>query len=480
MTLPDRRGPLSPQSGPLPPAAHALAARLHAALAGHWPGVDAAAPGEPPPPPPAYRAAPAPPELRPGRAELIVEASDGAALQAALNSDADAVVLDFDDTFAPTRANVTAAYRALPAALASPLPLLARPRALYALADGLTFGGEPARAALCDLAALLTAVPGRVPHLYLPKLDTVAQAQAWAAALRAAEDHLNLEPGTLRVCLQIETWPGLLAADRLLSELRAWAYGLNAGRWDYVFSLVKTLGPAWAGPLPPRGALGMDVGAMRAYAEVLAAVCRARGAQAVGGTAALSPDPQDPAPALAAVQADKAREAAQGFVGAWAGHPDLIGAVRAGLAHPAPGVPAAPVTPARLRALPDPGPLDPAEVADTAELALAVFRAWFAGQGVIVRAGRLEDTATAELARALLGQWVGVEAPLQDGTHLTPDAYLDLRRRLAPDHERASRLLDHLVLSPTPPAYFPREAQRLGLCELGLYGPGRRAPGGSP
>ncbi|MBZ9714998.1 aldolase/citrate lyase/malate synthase family protein [Deinococcus multiflagellatus] len=459
---------------PLPSAAHALAARLHAALAAHWPAVDAAAPATPPSPPPPYRAAPAPPELKAGRAELIVEASDHAALAAALGSDADAVVLDFDDTFAPTPTNVAAAYGALPGALASPGAWLARPRALYARQPGLTFGGIPARAALCDLAALLTALPGRWPHLYLPKLETVAQAQAWALALRTAEAHLGLGPGTLRVCLQIETWPGLLAADRLLFELRDWAYGLNAGRWDYVFSVVKTVGPTWAGPLPPRSGLGMDVDAMRAYAEALVAVCRARGAQAVGGTAALSPDPHDPGPALAAVQADKAREAAQGFVGAWAGRPDLIGAVRAGLALGAPAsspVTPSPVTPARLLALPDPGPLDPAEVEDTAALALAVFRAWFAGQGVVERAGRLEDTATAELARALLGQWVRVQAPLQDGRPLTPGAYLALRRRLCPDLSPEARLLDHLVLSPTPPAYFPHEAQVLGLC-----GPGLRAP----
>nr|WP_232337502.1 aldolase/citrate lyase family protein [Deinococcus arboris] len=445
----------------MPGAARTLAARLHAELAGRWAGLDegeALAPA-----PPDYRAAPVPPDLRPGRAELIVEASDLGALHAALVAGADAVVLDFDDTFSPTRANVAAAYGALPAALAAPVPLLARPRPLYACEPALTWNGQPARAALCDLAALLTARPGRAPHLYLPKLETVAQAEVWADALRLCETHLALKSGTLRVCLQIETWPGLLNADALLHTLRTWAYGLNAGRWDYVFSLVKHVGAGRAGPLPARARLGMDADALEAYAQGLAEVCRRRGAQAVGGTAALAPDPADPAPALSSVRADKAREARQGFVAAWAGLPELLSAVREGLAQPADPASAVSVTPERLLALPDPGPLPLSEVQDTAGLALDVFRAWFEGRGVVLRHGRLEDTATAELARALLWQWVGAQAPLADGSRLRPETYLALRRRLCPDTAPEARLLDHLVLSPTAPAYFPQEAQRLGL-----------------
>ncbi|UBV44974.1 malate synthase A (plasmid) [Deinococcus taeanensis] len=452
----------------LPPSARPLAWALHEALAPHWAALDRAAPqglaSSPIAALPAYHAASVPPDLKPGRAELIVEASDLPALRAALRCGADAVVIDFDDTFAPTPANLQAAYGALPEVLNAAVPLLARPRALYALEPAVTQGGQPARAALCDLAALLTARPGRVPHLYLPKLETRAQARAWAAALSAAETHLGLPGGSLRVCLQIETLPGLLVADELLFDLRRWAFGLNAGRWDYVFSLVKSTGAGRAAPIPPRSALGMDVDAMQAYAQALVQVCRARGAQAVGGTAAVAPDPAAPQAALDAVRADKRREAAQGFAGAWAGRPDLLDAVRAGLAQGGPGSPgAAPVTPQRLLNLPDPGPLDPREVADTAALALDVFQAWFAGRGVVTRAGRIEDTATAELARALLWQWVRVQAPLAGGDRLDRAAYLTLRRTLRPDDAPEAALLDHLVLSAAAPAYFPREAQRLAL-----------------
>ncbi|GGL00289.1 malate synthase A [Deinococcus radiotolerans] len=415
---------------------------------------------------PDYRAAPVPDDLRPGRAEMIVEASDLPALRAALTSGADAVVIDFDDTFSPTRTNVAGVYAALPEWLAADVPLLARPRALYAPQPGLTFAGQPARGALCDLAALLTARPGRVPHLYLPKLESATQARAWATALRVSEAYLGLNPGTLRVCLQIETLPGLLHMDALLSELRQWAFGLNAGRWDYVFSLVKTTGATRRVPFPPRSQLGMDVDAMQAYAQTLVDVCQLRGAQAVGGTAAVSPDPLNPAPALDAVRADKAREAAQGFQGAWAGLPELLDAVREGLAAPAPtSPPTAPVTLERLLALPDPGSLPTAEVRDTLGLALDVFGAWFTGRGVITRNGRIEDTATAELARALLWQWVRVGAALDDGTVFDRAAYRSLRRALRPDDAPEATLLDHVVLADVAPAYVPLEAHRLNLTE---------------
>ncbi|WP_288431877.1 aldolase/citrate lyase family protein [uncultured Deinococcus sp.] len=451
----------------LSPAAHALAETLHGALRTRW----AALPGETDPddplPLPEYRAVPVPDDLQGRRAELIVEASDLAALRAALASGADAVALDFDDTFAPTRANVQAAYDALPWALAGEGARLVRPRALYALELALDFGG-PGIAALCDLAAVLTAAPARPPHLYIPKLETVAEARFWDDALALAEAQLGLERNAVRVCLQIETFTGVRQADAVLHALRGRAYGLNAGRWDYVFSLTKRLGQSRTVPLPPRAALGMDVDAMQAYAEALVRVCRRREAEAVGGTAAVAPDPQDPRPALDAVRADKAREAAQGFTAAWAGLPGLLSAVREGFADARPA--ALPrETPeqslARLTAQPDAGPLPLATVRDTLGLALDVFAAWFAGRGVIVRAGRLEDTATAELARAQLWQWCRVGAALEGGGRLTPAWYLTERRALMPDDHPAARLLDHLVLADAAPAYFPREAQRLGLGE---------------
>ncbi|SEJ50130.1 malate synthase [Deinococcus reticulitermitis] len=449
----------------LAPAAHALAERLHAELRAEWEALTGPTPpqGRAPDVPASFRAAPVPDDLRTRRAELIVEASDAVSLRAALRGDADAVVVDFDDTFSPTPENVARAYALLADEVGrSEGALLCRPRALYATEPHLNFGG-PAIAALCDLAAALTARPERPLHLYVPKLETVAEAGFWDRAITLAEEALGWAPNTVRVCLQIETFPGLLNAEALLGVLCRRAYGLNAGRWDYVFSLIKHLGQTRTVPLPPRSGLTMEMDAMRAYAEGLVQVCRAHGAEAIGGTASFAPDPADPQPALAAVLADKQREAAQGFTAAWAGLPELLDPVRQGFQSEGP--PPAPVDPTRLAArlteLPDPGPLRLGDVREALDIALGVFAAWYEGRGVLVRQGRIEDTATAELARAGLWQWVRVGAALEGGGTLSRERYLAERRVRMPDGERPARLLDHLVLAERCPAYFPQEARRL-------------------
>ncbi|TSA87509.1 malate synthase A [Deinococcus detaillensis] len=445
-------------------AARRLAQTLHTAFRGRWEALPGAS--TPPQPTPEYQAAPVPVDLIGRRAELIVEASDLAALNNALSSDADALVIDFDDTFTPTLANVQAAYDALPRAAASDKPLLARPRAFYAVEQHLDFGG-PAIAAFTDLAVILAARPEQPIHIYVPKLETVAEAQLWDDALSLAERELGLAPNTIKVCIQIETFLAVQHADALLYALRGRAFGLNAGRWDYVFSLIKAVG-SQRGAVPPRSDLTMDVDAMRAYAEALLRVAQRRGAQAIGGSAAVAPDAANPQPALDLVQADKRREAQQGFTAAWAGLPMLLGDVRAGFDGEAPApLSAEPVehTLKRLLDLPAPQPLPLDVLQDTIGLALDVFEAWYAGQGVVVRNGRIEDTATAELARAQVWQWVSCAAQLSSDAFLTPDRYRTERRALRADDTPEAQLLDALVLAETCPAYFPRFAQQLAARE---------------
>jgi malate synthase len=422
-----------------------------------------------------YQVQPVPAELRGRRAELIVEASDTLAIRAALDSGAHALVLDLDDTFSPTRANVCAAYRAAPELVreiaARGQVLLMRPRALYAselhVESPDIDTARPAIASLCDLAVVLSARPGQPIPVYIPKLETVTQARFWDDALSLIERELGWPRFAVPVCLQIETWSGLLGADELLYTLRHRAYGLNAGRWDYVFSLIKMLGrePVRRSvPVPTRADLSMDHDSMRAYAEVLVRLAGRRGAEAIGGSAALAPDPADPLPALRRVEADKRREAAQGFTAAWAGLPVLLEAVEAGLngvtSEPLEAEPPA-RTLVRLLALPEVGTLPLATVQDTIGLALDVIAAWYAGRGVIVRRGSIEDTATAELARAQLWQWVRCRAVLTTGEVFSPERYLSERGAQRPSHVPESRLLDALVLSDDCPAYFPRFAQEL-------------------
>ncbi|WP_019587854.1 malate synthase A [Deinococcus apachensis] len=408
-----------------------------------------------------WQVAPPPAELHARKVEVLVEPNDTGALRAALAASPDALIFDFDDTFSPTAANVQAAYVNLRTAarLGSPLPMT-RPRPLY-LEDG-----EGGSASISDLAAFVSAFAGRETlYLYLPKLEFPDEAEFWNDLLGETERLSGREPNSLRVCIQIETLPGAFHAEELLYGLRDRAFGLNAGRWDYVFSAVKWLGRDPGFCLPERTALHMGQPAMQAYEAHLARVCARRGAQAIGGTAALAPDPAHPEPALAVVRADKEREAAQGYVAAWAGLPELIPTVRSVFQSRPPTSPPSPLPEAEvaagLLAFPQAETVPLAAVHDAIRVACDYFRAWLGGRGVIVRAGRVEDTATAELARAQLWLWVRHRLPLDHGEPLTPTLFGQLLAQQADPQEPAARLLRALVLSESCPAFFPAVARTL-------------------
>nr|WP_246363308.1 malate synthase A [Deinococcus budaensis] len=321
-------------------------------------------------------------------------------------------------------------------------------------------------ATLGDLAAFVEALPERESlYVYIPKLEFPHEAEFWNDLLAETERQTGRAPNSLRVCLQIETLPGAFYADELLYALRDRAFGLNAGRWDYVVSAVKWLGEDRRFCLPERGELHMGQPSMRAYEQHLARVCARRGAQAIGGTAALAPDPQDPEPALAVVRADKEREASQGYVAAWAGLPGLIPTVR-GVFQSAPPAPPLPFKSedeiaAELLDFPRAQRVPLSAVREAVSVAVTYFRAWLAGQGVIVRGGRVEDTATAELARAQLWQWVHHRLPLDTGEALTPERFEALLAEESDPGEAAARLLRALVLAQTCPPFFPATARTL-------------------
>lgn len=411
-----------------------------------------------------WQVAPPPDELRARQVEQLVEASDAGALEQALATGPDALILDFDDTFSPTPQNVRAGHANLGKLRGQPGPLMMlRPRPLYMRDQG-------ASATVSDLAAFVEALTDReFLYVYVPKLEFPFEAEFWNDLLTETERHSGRAPNSVRVCLQIETLPGAFYAEELLYALRGRAFGLNAGRWDYVFSAVKWLGGNPRFCLPRRAALHMGQPSMQAYEAHLARVCARRGAQAIGGTAALAPDPRDPGPALAVVRADKEREAAQGYVAAWAGLPDLISTVRAAFrsappASPPPPLPEAEVE-AGLLAFPHAGEVPLAAVREAVGVASDYFRAWLAGRGVLVRRGRVEDTATAELARAQLWQWARHRLPLDVEGALTPERFGALLAEAADPREPAARLLQALVLSDTCPAYFPAVARALGVVE---------------
>ena len=407
-----------------------------------------------------WQAASVPASLHGRRAELIVAASDAQAVWRGIEAGAEATVLDLDDIYSPRAGNLARAYSNFSTFARVPHPFLTRVRPLAHREGRGMFGGRPAVAGLLDLAAYAWAFREREIVVYLPKLDAVPEALFWRRALELTEQWLGLPVRSLRVCLQIETLPGLMNAEALLYTLKDFAYGLNAGRWDYVFSVVKHLGERTEYLLPERARLTMNEPSMQAYALHIVSVCHKHGAQAIGGTAAvaLSGEIQQDGPALEGVRQDKAREAAQGFVAAWAGSPELLEAVRGAFGGTAALQPEADyLATDHLKAalaLPRAEHIPDAAVQDAIGVALAVFAAWLVGVGDVARAGRSEDTATAELARAQLWHW------RRRGVLGEAD-YLRWRREVLPDDARAAQLLDALVLAEACAPYFPGVAEAM-------------------
>src|SRR5204863_6702886 len=172
---------------------------------------------------------------------------------------------------------------------------------------------------------------GAGPYFYLPKLESHREARLWNDVFDLAEDEIGLQHGTIKATVLIETLPAAFEMDEILYELRDHSAGLNAGRWDYIFSSIKCFADRADMVLPDRSEVTMTVPFMRAYTELLAATCHRRGAHAMGGMAALIPSRRDAEAneqALAAVRADKEREARAGYDGTWVAHPDLVPPVR--------------------------------------------------------------------------------------------------------------------------------------------------------
>ncbi len=268
---------------------------------------------------------------------------------------------------------------------------------------------------------------GTGPYFYLPKLESHQEARLWNDVFTLAEDRLGLPRGTIRATVLIETYPAAFEMEEILYELREHCAGLNAGRWDYMFSVIKKFrsrGREFL--LPDRNAVTMTAPFLRAYTELLVHTCHRRGAHAIGGMAAFIPSRRDPevnATALAKVRDDKTREAGDGFDGSWVAHPDLVPVCREvfdGVLGQRPHqldrtrddvhVSAADLLDVRAT----PGRITEAGLRNDISVGIRYLHSWLAGTGAVAINNLMEDAATAEIARAQVWQWLHNDVVLDD------------------------------------------------------------------
>jgi malate synthase len=374
----------------------------------------------------------------------------------ALNSGADGFMADFEDANTPTWSNLVDGQINLRDAIEGtitydgsdgrhyaladdPATLLVRPRGWHLPERHLRVGGEPVSGSLLDFGLYFyhcgprLLERGLAPYFYLPKLESHREAALWNDVFVLAQELLGVDTGTIRATVLIETLTAAFEMDEILHALRDHSAGLNAGRWDYIFSSIKCFPDRPEMVLPDRGDVTMTVPFMRAYTDLLAATCHRRGAHAMGGMAALIPSRADEAAnekALAGVRADKEREVGQGYDGTWVAHPDLVPTARAVFAQ---GLAGAPNQLSRQR--PDvsvsasdlldlaatPGHITERGLRTNVSVGFQYLSFWLGGRGAAAINSLMEDAATAEISRSQIWQWVHHCVALQDGRTVTAE-----------------------------------------------------------
>ena len=422
-----------------------------------------------------WKVRPAPSDLVDRRVE-ITGPTDRKMVINALNSGARVFMADFEDSNSPTWENMLDGQRNLSDAIARTIrldtgektyelndrvaTLLVRPRGWHLSERHLLVDGVPISASLFDFGLYLLRNHaglesiGSGPYLYLPKLESHLEARLWQRVFCRAQDELGIARGTVRVTVLIETILGAFEMDEILYELGEHATGLNAGRWDYLFSVIKKLGHRPEMVLPDRNAVGMGVPFMRAYAELLVATCHRRGAHAIGGMAAFIPSRRDAevnATALARVREDKEREASQGYDGTWVAHPDLV-PVALEVFDRVLGERPNQLEVLREDVVADAGALldiasTPGEVTldglrNDISVGIQYLAAWLNGSGAVAIYNLMEDAATSEISRAQVWQWVhhGRFSPA-DVVRVTDEEMA----KLGPGYQQARELFDQVA-----------------------------------
>jgi malate synthase len=407
-----------------------------------------------------FTVAPVPDALQDRRVEITGPSSRKMVINA-LNSGASAFMADFEDSNSPYWSNMVGGQVNLADAVRGTIEhdengkhyelgeetavLLVRPRGLHLPERHLRLNGGEVAGAFMDFGLFMHRNAselldrGAGPYFYIPKLESAREAALWRDAFVIAEDALGLDRGTIKATVLVETLPAAFEMDAILYELRDHSSGLNAGRWDYIFSTIKRFRSRADFVLPDRSRVTMTVPFMRAYTELLVKTCHARGAHAMGGMAAVIPsrtDEEANRKAFEAVRSDKEREAGDGFDGTWVAHPDSVGVAteafdavlgdrpnqvdrqRDDVSVDADDLLSVAMTP---------GEVTEQGLRSNVNVGIQYLSSWLRGNGAAGIYGLMEDAATAEISRAQVWQWVRHGETLDDGRPVNPD----LVRKLA-------------------------------------------------
>lgn len=404
---------------------------------------------------PAWRVAPIAPGLADRRCEITGPPTRKMTI-GALNSGAQVWMADFEDATSPTWFNIIDGQLNLYDAIRRQIDftdgdgrrhelgrdtatMMVRPRGWHLTENHLVMDGQPIPAAFVDFGlfcfhnAQTLISNGRGPYFYLPKMESHLEARLWHDVFAWAEDVLGIPHGTIRATCLIETLPAAFEMTEILYELREYSAGLNAGRWDYIFSFIKNFADDPSRVMPDRTTITMTVPFMRTYTELLVKTCHERGAHAIGGMAAFVPsgaDPEATSVALERTRADKAREAGDGFDGSWVAHPGLVPTCTEVFSSVLGDRPNqierrrddVEVDADQLIALGDmPHSVTLAGVRTNLRVPLAYLSAWLGGRGAVAINHLMEDAATVEISRMQIWQWIRHSMRMTGGVLITRD-----------------------------------------------------------
>ena len=406
-----------------------------------------------------FTVAPVPDALQDRRVEITGPASRKMVINA-LNSGARAFMADFEDSHSPTWSNMIGGQVNLGDAARGSMEheeddkqyrleedhavLLVRPRGLHLPERHMRIDGAELAGAFVDFGLYVhrNAEPllerGRGPYFYIPKLESAAEAALWRDAFVIAEEEVGLDRGTIKATVLIETIPAAFEMDAILYELRDHSAGLNAGRWDYIFSVIKRFQTRPDFLLPNREDVTMTVPFMQAYSDLVVKTCHRRGAHAMGGMSAVIPSRSDEEAnkvAFEAVREDKKREAGAGFDGTWVAHPDSVPVATEAFDDVLGDRPNQ-VEKQRddveasaddlLAVAQTPGEVTEQGLRSNVNVGIQYLSSWLRGNGAAGIYGLMEDAATAEISRAQVWQWIKHGEVLDDGRPVTPELVREL------------------------------------------------------